>query len=102
MTSKVLELAKHLQVYRDLQIRKSPGLMPVDDPNAKWQSTADIVQEIAPPIFTDVQDQVRTELMEEFDKDPGLAVELIRRHFGDADLKTGGEFGGEERELSSS
>jgi ABC-type transport system involved in cytochrome c biogenesis permease subunit len=96
---KVLQLARQVQVYRELQFRKNPGLIPVDDPTGKWLSYGDIIQTAAPAFFRNAEGQVREDLTAELHKDPGLLGSLVRRYLPDArdweEVKR--QFGGEER-----
>src|SRR5262249_26642108 len=98
---KVLELARHVQVYRDLQVRKIPGLMPADEPDGKWMSYAEAVSKLIPQFYPEVEKNVRQELAEQVHKDPGLLRDLIGRYLGGArDLEDAErEFGGKEKVL---
>jgi ABC-type transport system involved in cytochrome c biogenesis permease subunit len=84
---RVLDLAKHIQIYRDLQIRKDPGIIASDDPNAKWQSHADAIQKLAPEFLKTAELQVRKELGEELHKNRELMVDLVFKHLGDVDIE---------------
>jgi len=84
---KVLELGKHIELYQALQIRKNPGLLPKADPNAKWDSFADVLQEMAPGALQAADPIVRKELAEQLHKDRELIVDLVRKHFGDVDIE---------------
>ncbi|MBO0699785.1 MAG: cytochrome c biogenesis protein CcsA, partial [Zavarzinella sp.] len=97
---RVMQLAREVHVYQELQYRKNPGLMPTGEPNQKWLSYGDVVAKAAPQFFHDAQEKARQQLVAELDKDPGLLGQLVRRHIDAAGMsweEAKREYGGEEQ-----
>jgi len=96
---KAMDLARHVEMYRALEFRKNPGLIPTDEPDGKWMSYGDIVETAAPQFFKDAEQIVRKELVAQWDKDPGLLGELVRRHLPGIQNweEAKRQFGGEEK-----
>ena len=84
---KMMELAKHVQVYRALVNRQNPGLIPGDDPKVKWTAFPDGLKEKIPAYYETANKQVRTDLTTQLHKDRDLIVELVHKHLGDTDVE---------------
>ena len=82
---KVLELSKHLELYRGIQFRKNPGLIPTDPYGGKWMSYGDVIEKEAPAFFFAAEQKVRQDLEAELKTDPGVMADLVRKHLGGMD-----------------
>jgi ABC-type transport system involved in cytochrome c biogenesis permease subunit len=80
---KLLELAKHMEVYQDLEFRRIPGIIPTGEPNTKWLSYGDVVEKVAPKFFEQASAAARIDVEQQLQNDRGLLIDLLRRHFGD-------------------
>jgi ABC-type transport system involved in cytochrome c biogenesis permease subunit len=94
---RVMQLAREVKVYRDLEFRQNPGLIPSEGPNGKWMSYGDVVAAAAPDFFREAQEKARKELAAEIEKDPGVLGQLVRRHIPMSWEEAKREFGSEEQ-----
>jgi ABC-type transport system involved in cytochrome c biogenesis permease subunit len=95
---KTMELARHIELYREIRLRSSPGFIPADDAQGKWMSYADVVETAGPRFFREAEQKARKELLAEWEKDPGLLGQLAQQHLkGFTWEEAKREFGGEEK-----
>ena len=95
---KIFELAKHVEVFKALEMRKNPGMLPANSANGKWTSYGDKFMEMWPAELDAVEPAVRQELAEELHKKPDLMIDLVRKQFGDLDLDDLARQSGGDRE----
>jgi len=70
---KVLELVKHIRVYEKLADRQAPGLIPLEDPKAKWLSVADAFVRVAQPQEGPLRTRASAEIDASIKEKGGLA-----------------------------
>ena len=76
--NKILQLAEHVKVYRDLQFRVVPGVIPTDVPGQKWTSVAEAFRTVAQARQDELRKQADTEVREQF-KDPQVMAGLVQK-----------------------
>jgi ABC-type transport system involved in cytochrome c biogenesis permease subunit len=80
---RVLQLAEHVKVYRDLQLRLAPGFIPTEDPTAKWLSRRDILEKLAPQILPEAEQKAKDQVATEMHNNPNFLPDLIQKFIGD-------------------
>lgn len=76
--AQILKLAGHVKLYRELQVRLVPGLVPTDDPEAKWLSVAEAFRKIAEAHEKELRQEGRQRVTDQF-KDPAVRAQLEQR-----------------------
>lgn len=75
---RVMQLAREVRVYRELAAQHVPGLIPTDDPNAKWMSELDALVKTASVHRQAALAQADEEVDAQF-KDPAMMAKLEER-----------------------
>ncbi len=79
---KILELAQHYKLYRDLKYRVIPGMLPIEDPNGKWTAFSDIIEASANKLLPDASDVAAQQVATELAKDPKGFILGLAQKFG--------------------
>jgi ABC-type transport system involved in cytochrome c biogenesis permease subunit len=81
---RVLQLYEHMTLYVTLRARAAPGVIPADDPNAKWISIWDLHQAFQKDRAAEFQQKADDEVDRQF-ADPAVRARLVqaRQQMGD-------------------
>ncbi|HEX3152914.1 MAG TPA: cytochrome c biogenesis protein CcsA [Gemmataceae bacterium] len=83
--AQVMLLASHVKIYRELEVRITPGFMTADDPTGKWMSIADAFRKVAEAHETELRKEAAEQVRAQFN-DPKVMAELIQK-FGEQKIQ---------------